>query len=519
MIPTGMIFFAVGFSTTQAASSGAALVVSDIEIRVEDVFEEDGRTPAQWVYRLGNQLHIETKEEVIRRELLFREGGPLDPEALAQTERNLRALPFIREARIETFPSGEEGGTRVLVVVSDGWSTKPQGRLEKVGSEWLWGIGISEENLFGRGKQLAVVHDVNLDREETFAFYHDPRLLGSRVALAAFGSKASDGHTASLAAARPFYSLDTLWSFSARVEDFDRLDPLYFEGERVLQLRHLRSAGELAAARAVRRSATAALRLHFGYQLSEDDVALETRRFGMLQLGVSSVSHAFRKLTHVNRFERTEDVNLGNEAAAFAAVSSPALGGEPGTSYFWSLSERRGIPLNEQGFLLGLASWQARHRDGELQNSIARFRLNWVQKISLRRVLLARADFLYGTNLDPEVQLRLGAESGLRGYPVRQFNGRSSLLLAAEGRWFLADDLLRLVSIGVGAFVESGYAWPELEPIALHDLHSDVGVSLLLGANRVSASRPGVRVDLAYALDPVEGRGRWLLSAGSALGF
>jgi hemolysin activation/secretion protein len=518
-IMLGTLLSAVGFSTALTASGAGAPVVSEIEIRIEDVFEENGTTPDHWPYRLGNQLHIETKEEVIRRELLFREGEPLDPEALAETERNLRALPFIREARIETFPGDEEGRTGVRVVVSDSWSTKPEGRLAKVGDEWLWAIGITEENLFGRGKLLSAVHDVNLDREETFVFYRDPRLLGSRVALAAFGSSASDGHNVSLGATRPFYSLETLWSFQARAEDYDRLDPLYQDGERVDRLRHLRTAAELSAARAVHRSTTSALRLHLVYQFTDDLVDTDMRQFGILQFGVSSVTHAFRKYTHLNRFERTEDVNLGNEAWAFAGVSTPTLGGEPGTSYFWNLSERRGIPLNDLGFLHGLASWNARHRDGELQNSLARFRLNWVQKLSLRRVFLAKADFLYGTNLDPEVQFRLGAESGLRGYPVRQFNGNRSLLFSAEARWFLVDDVLRLVSIGVAAYVESGFAWPEPSPIALHDLHSDVGVSLLLGANRVSASRPGVRVDLAYALNPVEGRGRWLLSAGSSLGF
>jgi hemolysin activation/secretion protein len=515
----GMLFFALGLSSARAASEDRVLVVSEIEIQIEDVFEESGATPDHWPYRLGNQLHIETKEEVIRRELLFREGEPLDAEALAQTERNLRSLPFIREARIESFPPDEEGRTRVRVVVGDSWSTKPEGRLAKVGDEWLWAIGLTEENLFGRGKLLSAVHDVNLDREETFVFYQDPRLLGSRLALAAYGSSASDGHDVSLGATRPFYSLDTLWSYQARVEDYDRLDPLYEDGERVDRLRHLRTAAELSAARAVHRGATSALRLHLVYQYTDDVVDTETRQFGILRFGVSSVTHSFRKLTHVNRFERTEDVNLGNEASAFAGISTPTLGGEPGTSYFWNLSERRGIPLNDQGFLSGLASWNARHRDGEIENSVARFRLNWVQKLSIRRVVLAKADFHYGTNLDPEVQLRLGAESGLRGYPVRQFNGNRSLLLSAEGRWFLADDVLRLVSIGAAAYVESGFAWPEGQPIALHDLHSDLGVSLLLGANRVSASRPGVRIDLAYALNPVEGRGRWLLSAGSSLGF
>jgi hemolysin activation/secretion protein len=221
----------------------------------------------------------------------------------------------------------------------------------------------------------------------------------------------------------------------------------------------------------------------------------------------------------VNRFERTEDINLGNEAAAFVGISTPSLGGEPGDSYFFFLSERRGFALNADGFLLGTTSWQARHRNGELENALARFRLNLVQKISPRRSLLAKADYHHGSNLDPEVQLRLGAESGLRGYPVRQFDGSRSLLLSFEGRWFLADDVLRLVSVGVAGFVDSGFAWPEGTKVALKDLRSDVGVSLLLGANRVSAARPGVRFDLAYALNPIAGRSPWLFSAGSQVGF
>jgi hypothetical protein len=102
---------------------------------------------------------------------------------------------------------------------------------------------------------------------------------------------------------------------------------------------------------------------------------------------------------------------------------------------------------------------------------------------------------------------------------VRQFNGDRSLLLSFEGRWFLADDVLRLVSLGIAGFVDSGFAWPEGTKVALDDLRSDVGVSLLLGANRVSASRPGVRFDLAYALHPIAGRSPWLFSAGSQVGF
>jgi hypothetical protein len=501
---------------SQAAPAGAPTIES-IEIRIEDVFEDGGLTPDHWVYRLGNQLHVETKEVVIRRELLFREGEPLDPEAIEQTERNLRALPFIRRARIETLPAGTN--VRLRVIVGDSWSTVPEARLSKVGNKWIWALGASEGNLFGRGKELEALHNSGLDREETYVLFRDPRLFGSRFNLSTYYSSASDGHNTSVGLLRPFYSLDSLWSFRAGFEDFDRLDPIFEDGERVEELRHTRERLDFEAARAVRRSDRSALRLHFGYHLSEDFVEQDARKFGVLQVGLTSVFHSFRKLTHVNRFERTEDINLGNEAAAFVGVSTPSLGGEPGDSYFFFLSERQGVPLSAEGFLLGTASWQARHRRSEIQNSIARFRLDWVQKLPGKKLLLAKADYHHGSNLDPEVQIRLGAESGLRGYPVRQFNGSRSLLLSFEGRWFFADDVLRLVSVGVAGFVDSGFAWPEGTKVALEDLRSDVGVSLLFGANRVSSSRPGVRVDLAYALRPIEGRSPWLLSAGSRLGF
>jgi outer membrane protein assembly factor BamA len=497
-------------------------VIGSIEVVVQDVFEDAGVTPDVWAYRLANRLHVETRESVVRQELLFREGDRLDPEALAQTERNLRALPFLREARVEAFPlppRAESERVRVRVLVSDSWSTTPEARLAKVGNRWVWGLGLTEGNLLGRGKLLQALYSSDLDRDQTFAVYRDPRLLGSRVALQSLFSAASDGHHVSVWAFRPFYSLGTNWSFQMGGEDFDRLDPLYENGERVDQLRHTRELVRFEVARSVRRTTTNAQRLHVGYEWARDDVETQLRQFGLVRFGFTSVAHAFRKLTHVNRFERTEDVNLGNETTAFLGILSPYLGGEEGVAYLFQLGERIGLPLNETGFLVGNVSWQARQHDSGIENSVARARLDLVQKLSLHRVLLAKADFQYGAELDPEVQLRLGAESGLRGYPVRQFNGTRSLLLSVEGRWFLWDEVASLVSVGVAAFFDSGFAWPDGQPVSIGDLRSDVGMSVLLGANRVSASRPGVRFDLAYALDPIEGRGRWLFSAGSQLGF
>ena len=498
----------------------SAPVIDGIDIVLEDVFEDGGMTPDFWAYRFANRLHFQTRESVIRQELLFDEGEPVDDEALAQTERNLRALPFLRRAVVEVIPVDEDR-VRVRVTASDSWTTIPEARIAKVGNEWVWAVGAAERNLFGYGKQLRLLHNSGLDRDETFVLYQDPRLLGSRVSTGVFLSDASDGHRINLAAGRPFFELDTLWSFQAQFEDFERLDPLYADGERVEELHHLGRHALFEAARAVRRARSSALRVHLGYRYSYDDVAdgADLRQFGILQFGVSSVGHNFLKLTHLNRFERPEDVNLGSQASAFFGVSTPALGGEDGTSYFILLASQRGFGLSPDGFLLASVSWQARHRNDNLENSIARARVNLVQKLGRKKVILAKADLRYGSYLDPEVQIRLGAESGLRGYPVRQFNGDRSVLFSVEGRWFIADDVARLASFGVAAFFDSGFAWPERQPMALRDLRSDVGVSLLIGANRMSATRPGVRFDFAYALEPVPGRSPWLISAGSTIGF
>ena len=495
-------------------------IIDSIELVVADVFEDDGMTPALWAYRMANDLHFKTRERVIRRELLFAEGDPLDDEALAQTERNLRALPFLRSVLVETIPV-DGNRVRIRVTTSDSWTTNPELRLAKVGNEWVWAVGAHERNLFGYGKQLRVLHDSGLDRDQTFVSYGDPRFLGSRIATGVLLSNASDGHRVQLSAQRPFFAIDTAYSFRFVFEDFDRLDPLFKDGERVEDLRHLRRRREVEVARAVRRRATSAVRLHLGYINSDDDIAegRDRRRFGIVRVGVSTVGHDFLKLTHVNRFERPEDINLGNQASAFFGVSSPALGGEDQVSYFYFVGARRGFRLNQNGFLLSTASWQARNRNESLENNFALVQLNLVQKLALKKLILAKAILRYGSNLDPEVQIRLGAESGLRGYPVRQFVGDRSFLVSAEGRWFLADDIGRLVSVGVAAFVDSGFAWPRGQPMTLGDMRSNVGVSLLLGSNRISGSRPGVRFDFAYALQPIDGLSPWLVSAGSRIGF
>ncbi|HWP02334.1 MAG TPA: hypothetical protein VNL96_02655, partial [Gemmatimonadaceae bacterium] len=56
--------------------------------------------------RAVSSLHVATDPEVVRRYLLLRRGQRCDPLALAESERVLRSLPFLADARIALAEAG-----------------------------------------------------------------------------------------------------------------------------------------------------------------------------------------------------------------------------------------------------------------------------------------------------------------------------------------------------------------------------------------------------------------------------
>lgn len=507
-------------SAGRGAECPDATTIGAVEIVRHDIFDEQDED-LSWPFRLVNRLHPLTREEVIRRELLLEPGQCADGEALAQTERNLRRLAFLRDARVETRPAEGDRNDVVDVRVStfDTWSTVPLFRLAKVGNRRVWTVGLSERNLFGRGQHLGIARKSDLDRDQTVFTFRDPRLLGSRVqALASYADR-SDGSRTDLEIGRPFFALTTTWSFRAHVEDFRQIDPLYEGGERVRNLPHTGRWLELEGARTMARTAAGAVRVNLAYRRRREDVAGDRRRFGIVEANLSLEEHRFVRLTHVNRFEAAEDFNLGHQLSATAGVSTRALGGESGSVFFLSAAERKGFALGDRGFVLGDLGWAGRHRHGRWENAIGDAQIDGFERLTARAVVLTRVRYRQGKNLDPEVQLSVGAENGLRGYPVHQWVGTRSLLLAAESRLFVADDVKQLVSLALAGFAEAGYAWPDGRRLALGDLRTDFGMGLLVGRNRLTTSRRAMRIDLAYAVNPPRGRGRWLLSLGLQAGF
>jgi len=497
-------------------------VIGVIEVVANEVFEEPvGGVTAQ--YRVANKVHVRTRDRVVLRELLFDTGDAVDQELIEQTERNLRKLPFLRDARVETIPVDEDldghvDRVDIRVTTWDRWSLSPRIGVKQVQDRTNWEIGASETNLFGLGKAVSVSHRTTLDRTIDQVVYEDPQVAGSTIGLIASLANLSDGDEQFFLLDRGYLSLQDTWAVGVAGGSFSRTDPLFEDGVETGRLRHRGQWGALEIGRAVRRGAGYAIRLHGAYRVREERVGSDRRDFGIVEIGLRSISHRFVRLTHVNQFERTEDFNLGAESYGSVGVSAPAFGGSETQVVFLGGGHARGIRFRDDHFLLGRVGFRGRHEDGEWRNALTDVGVRYLRKHTLRNALVGKVEYRHGHNLDPEVQLLLGAATGLRGYPVRQFAGNRSLLLSIEERWFFADDVGQLLSLGAAAFIDSGFVWSESEEVDLADLKTGVGVSLLIGSNRLS-SRGGVRLDLGYGLSPISGSARWVFAAGSDLKF
>ena len=504
------------------AQAPAPVVIGVIEVVSRQVFDEpaDGLNAP---YRIANRVHVRTRDRVVLRELLFDTGDPLDVELVEQTERNLRGLPFLRDARVETTPVDDDLDGRVdrvdvRVTTWDRWSLAPRFDLSQVQDRTIWEVGASEKNLLGWGKAVTVSHRLNLDRTTDQLVYEDHQLAGSSVGLTGSLAKLSDGNEQFLLLDRGYLSLQDPWAVSVGGGSFSRTDPIFENGVETGRLRHRGHWGDVEVGRAVQRRGDHALRIHGAYRLRDERVGSDGRDFGIVEVGLRSISHRFVRLTHLNQFERTEDINLGAESYGTLGISSPALGGQDGQVVVLAAGHTRGVPFRDDHFLLASVGFGGRHEQGTWRNTLTDVGLRYLRKHAVRHALVGKAEYRHGHNFDPEVQLLLGAESGLRGYPVRQFAGDRSLLLSVEERWFVADDVGQLLSLGAAAFVDSGFVWSAPEAVDLGDLKTGVGISLLVGSNRLS-SRGGIRLDLGYGLSPIAGSARWVFAAGSNIVF
>lgn len=484
-----------------------------IIIVVDNVFDPSKPDENKRLYRWANRVHIRTHESVIDDMLLVDVGDTFNGRLLDESARALRARGFLADAALE--PRSYDPATNsveVEVRVRDSWTLAPDLRFSRSGGENEFAVGLSDANLFGTGKDLTVKYSSDVDRDETLLGYGDGNVLGSRVRLNTVIANASDGHRRSLNAERPFFSFDTRWSIGGGVNDSERVDSMYDLGEVVDEFRHDRRSltiqGGLSQGLVNRR----ARRWLFGLTHEEDRFEPTPEKPQPLLLpadrelvypwvGVQIVEDDYRVMSELNDMGRTEDISLGVNLLLSLGLAKKSFGSDRDATLLRASAQMGWEPGGPGRLLLFNAGGWTRDEDDGLKNTVVYAGARYYQRNLERHLFSVSFDALNGNELDPENQVLLGGDNGLRGYPLRYQAGEGRAILNVEERFYTDLYPWRLFRVGYAAFFDAGRVWGK-DPRATDPLGTlyDVGIGLRLSSPRASG-RSIVHVDLAFPLN------------------
>jgi hypothetical protein len=490
--------------------------IHGIEIRPTNVFAPDEAAKAFFPYGLANALHVTTKTSFIQNQLLFAPGDILRPDLLAETERNLRAFGLFRKATVRAE------GERVVVETADAWTLLVRGSLSNKGGVTTYSIGAEEYNLLGTGRQFGFAWEKETDRSSRSVFYADPNLFAPHVAFRLDASELSDGRFFRAALGRPFYALDAPWSLegAVRLSDFDT--KLYAAGEEATVWKQEERDVLVSGGRLLSRDLDAVLRLVGSVDWSDTKLrgggrgapppgGRIHRTFLFLSAGLAREGSDWITRRLVDRIDRDEDFNLAPSGRLEIGVSPPVGAVQ---SAGRALASGSVGTLLSTGFALATVTASTRFSGGVENARLASDVRAYVMKGPW--TLVGHAATLVGWNLDPENQIPLDGETGLRAYRLHAVEGNRRLVANVEARVLVIPEILQLVSFGLAAFGDAGWSWGE--PDGFRHL-ADAGVGLRIGITRASKNSL-LRMDVARSLHPDPlGRTGWLLSFSSGQAF
>ncbi len=491
----------------------AGTTIRAINITVDNIFDTSKPDEDKALYRWANKVHIRTRPSVIEDILLFQVGDAFVARLLDESGRTLRARGFIAEATVE--PGSYDAASNsvdVNVRVRDSWSLALDLKLNHKGGETEWGIGLSDNNLFGTGKTFELSRESEIDRDHTALGYADDNVFGSRVRLRTSFRDASDGDRRQLFVERPFYSLDTRWSAGGNIHEEERVDTMYDLGEEIDEFTHEIDSFTVQGGWSRGLVDTRVNRWLIGFT-SEEHIFSPTvevpaplllppnRKLVYPWIGWQHVEEDFREMTELNTVGRTEDISLGLTAFVTLGFANQRWDSDRDAELLRFGVEKGWEPGGSGRLLLMEIGGSTRREDVGYRNSEARFTARYYRRNLERHLFLATLTAVTTRHRDPETQVLLGGDNGLRGYPIRYQAGDRLTMLNVEQRFFTDFYPWRLFRVGWAVVADAGRVGardPRTTP-SLGTLY-DVGAGLRLASPRASG-RNVVHVDLAFPLN------------------
>jgi hypothetical protein len=527
------LLFAAASATRAQAQSLSGLPVtckgeriSRIDIDPNPPFRIDGNAIWQQALRFAAREHVTTKESVILRYLALQLGDACTEVRRAESERILRAQPFIADATVLAY-ADENGGVVVSVTTVDevslligaGVTAKtPHFRSVLLGEDNLLGSAIHAEGQVKKGQGF---------RDIYAGKFVDYQFLGRPYQLRVEGGRRELGNDWGMEASHPF--LTDLQRISWRTTAGSTLGYFYFKrpGAEPAALRIGRSYSDIGGVVRIGpplgRLALVGGSISFedenpGTQpviVSDSNIVADTSqalinrytkhqtaRFNALW-GVRNVR--FIRVSGFDALEGTQDLRTGVQIATLLGKGVRLLRGKE-ADWFGSTNFYAGAASQVAYTALEITGEGRRDQGGNWDGILAHGRAALYVKPFNRQTVMSDLTWSGGWRQRIPFQLTFSdRDGGLRGFRSADVGGGRRLIARLEDR-YLIGRYKEVASIAVVGFAEGGKLWVGDSPFGVNTpLYASTGFSIL--AASPPQSRRTFRADFAFPVKGERGHG------------
>ncbi|WP_395707771.1 hypothetical protein [Casimicrobium huifangae] len=475
----------------------------------QNIFDPNDNAENNRLYMLVNRLHIQTREDVIARVLLFRAGETVSRQKIDETERMLRSVRYLYDVNIRAVGLAD-GAVDIEVRTRDTWSLDVGASVSRTGGNNKTNLELSEYNLLGTGTRLGISRRSDIDRNGSQFEIGYSRAFDGWTELQYLRGQFNDGSRRTASVVRAFPSLDARWAAGISWDREDRIDSIYNTGNLVADYRHGIRAGEVFGGWSPGLVEGWTQRFTAGLLRNDNSYRVEPGKTPPMPLPVDQLQRAgylryeliedrYLKLYNRSQIARSEFIANGLNLRLQVARNSTELGASQ-SAWLLSVSASRGFTPGGDHNLLTAASWNRRiSTTGELMD-VAAASVRYFVPESPRWLFYASLAADRVRNGGIADQLLLGGINGLRGYPDRYQAGDKRVLATFEQRLYTTWYPFRLFRIGAAAFVDVGRAWggPNQNTINGGWL-GDAGVGLRVAIDRAAFANM-LHLDIATPL-------------------
>ncbi|MBN2275904.1 MAG: hypothetical protein JXK95_16365 [Bacteroidales bacterium] len=507
-------------------------IIRSITIKHLDVFgpsiEDTTIEATSFLKRIGNDLHIETRERIIKNSLMFNEGEKLNPFFLFENERLLRELPYINDARfLIGNGSARDDSVDVVLLIKDLW---PFGFGAELSDLQQGNVSLWHTNFLGLGHQLEAKLFWHTAKDKLLGnsiIYRIANLNGSYITGSLYYVDRWNLETYRLDLFRNFMASDINWAGAVSLEKTKTTQSVALRDTTLeeVQLEYLDHdfwLGYLFSPGTRNGNQHTKTNFFIAGRIWHNDfsVSPETRENYLYQfqdktrllfsLGFSK--QGFYRSNLIYSFGQTEDVPFGYLVKVTGGFEQGQYKYRP----YAGISASAGFNIDHLGYLYSLCELGSFFHDKSTQQGVFRIMIKYftdlqsVNRFKFRQFITA--EYTRGINRDADEFVSLENRHGITGLGSRYLRGNEKKLLKLESVVFTPYQLFGFRFVGF-AFADLGIIRGSSFDESNNKLFSGIGIGLRIRNERLVFNTLQLKLTW-YVSQPEESVYQYFIASG-----